>query len=142
MAQLRLHYPEIQQRGAEILQITHSAPAEARLYFKQYRLTIPYLCDPDRRVHERYGVHAFEPGLTVSLTNMVVCGAAAVADGLRGERSPLPTPYYRRHGLKDSPQAMYVVDRAGIIRHVYTTGPIGAMPSGAELLQRLSTLPS
>ncbi|MGH7966582.1 MAG: redoxin domain-containing protein, partial [Candidatus Binatia bacterium] len=36
MTQLRLGYQQIQERGAEILQITWSTLEEARLYFQQY----------------------------------------------------------------------------------------------------------
>src|SRR5262245_24955177 len=50
MAQLRLGYPEVQAHDAEILQITCSTPDEARLYFQQYQLAFPYLCDPERTV--------------------------------------------------------------------------------------------
>ena len=56
MAQLRLGYPEIQRSGADIVQITHNTAVEAQRYFKHYPIAFPYLCDPERVVHERYGI--------------------------------------------------------------------------------------
>jgi putative peptide zinc metalloprotease protein len=142
MAQLRLGYPEIRQRGAEVLQVTHSAPEEARVYFQQYQLGFPYLCDADRRVHELYGIHMVHPGVVEGVRNLMVCSAATVGDRvLRGEKSPSPAPYFKRQGFsKDSPQAVFIVDRDGIIRYVYTAAPIGAMPSNADLLRQLAVL--
>jgi peroxiredoxin len=142
MAQLRLGYPEIQQSGGEILQVTHNTPEEARLYFQQYDLHIPYLCDAERVVHELYGIH-MEPKSLVEVARTFAVSTAAVASDrlLRGEKSPSPAPYFKRYGFsQDSPQAVFIVDKLGIIRYVYTSSPIGVIPSNAELLRQLATL--
>jgi putative peptide zinc metalloprotease protein len=141
MAQLRLGYEEIQKRGAEVLQITHSTPEEARLYFQRYQLAFPYLCDPDRAVHERYGipmVHAPVEGLRAAILSTV----AGASDFLvRGEPVVSPLPYLKRYGPNAAPeQAVFIVDRDGIIRYVYTCDGIGAVPSNAELLTELNRL--
>jgi len=142
MAQLRLGYPEIQKRSAEILQVTHSTPEEAQLYFQQYQLTFPYLCDADRAVHRLYGVPMAEKGLVEEVRDVVACVAAEASDRLlRGEKSASPLPHFKRYGLNDPEQAVFVVDKSGIIRYVRTTGPIGAIPSNADLLRQLGLLP-
>jgi alkyl hydroperoxide reductase subunit AhpC len=136
MAQLRLGYPEIQRTGAEVLQITHNTPAEAQRYFKHYPITFPYLCDPDRRVHDAYGI-AQTPQKLGDAARTV---AAAAADRLRGEFTPnLVTPFVRG-GVKDSPQAVIFVDREGIVRHVVQAGPNADLPSNAEILRRLDAI--
>src|SRR5918996_5694575 len=132
MAQLRLGYPEIVRSGAEVLQITHNTAAEAQRYFRHYPLTFPYLCDADRAVHEAYGLrlqsaHPLDP---------LKSTAAAVFDLVRhGERTPLPLPFIARYGTKDSPQAVIVVDRDGIVRHTSRSGPNADLPSNAEIVR-------
>jgi alkyl hydroperoxide reductase subunit AhpC len=134
MAQLRLGYPEIARSGAEVLQITHNTAAEAQRYFKHYPIAFPYLCDPERKVHEAYGL-ALE---TASAKNVVASMATATGDLLRrGEKTALPIPFMMRYGYKDSPQAVVIVDREGIVRHVVQAGPNAELPSNAEILRRL-----
>jgi hypothetical protein len=137
MAQLRLGYPEVQRGGAEILQITHNTPAEAQLYFKHYPIAFPYLCDPERVVHERYGI-----GLeTAAVGDVARSFATSATDFLRkGERTASPAPFALRYGFKDSPQAVIFVDAEGIVRHVVQAGPNADLPSNAELLRRLDQI--
>ena len=137
MAQLRLGYPEIRRVGAEVLQITHNTPAEAQRYFKHYPITFPYLCDPDRRVHEAYGL----PLQPASPADVARSFTTAAADFLRrGEKTPFPVPFAMRYGYKDSPQAVVIVDRDGIVRHVVQAGPNAELPSNAEILRRLDAV--
>jgi alkyl hydroperoxide reductase subunit AhpC len=137
MAQLRLGYPEIARSGAEVVQITHNTAAEAQRYFKHYPIAFPYLCDPERKVHEAYGL-ALE---TASAKNVVASMATATGDLLRrGEKTALPIPFMMRYGYKDSPQAVVIVDREGIVRHVVQAGPNAELPSNAEILRRLDAI--
>ena len=137
MAQLRLGYPEIERSGAEVLQITHNTAAEAQRYFKHYPIAFPYLCDPERAVHEAYGL-ALE---TASARNVVASMATSVGDLVRhGEKTALPVPFMMRYGYKDSPQAVVFVDREGIVRHVVQAGPNAELPSNAEILRRLDAI--
>ena len=137
MAQLRLGYPEIARSGAEVLQITHNTAAEAQRYFKHYPIAFPYLCDPARVGHDAYGL-ALE---TASAKHVVGSFAAATRDLIRhGEKTPLPIPFVMRYGYKDSPQAVVIVDRDGIVRHVVQAGPNAELPSNAEILRRLDAI--
>jgi len=139
---LRLGYAAVQQQGGEVLQVTHSAPPEAQLYFRQYQLQFPYLCDAERLVHEQYGIHLVHKGPVGVIRDFAVCSTAVASDRLRhGEKSPSPAPYFKRQGFsQDSPQAVFIVDKSGIIRYVYTCGPLGAIPSNAEILRQLAIL--
>ena len=137
MAQLRLGYPEVQRGGAEILQITHNTAAEAQRYFKHYPIAFPYLCDPERVVHERYGI-ALE---TAAVGDVARSFATSATDFLRkGERTASPAPFAMRYGFKDSRQAVIFVDRDGIVRHVVQAGPNADLPSNAEILRRLDEI--
>ena len=137
MAQLRLGYPEIERSGAEVLQITHNTALEAQRYFKHYPIAFPYLCDPERAVHEAYGL-AME---TASAQQVVTSFATAASDLVRhGEKTALPIPFMMRYGYKDSPQAVVIVDREGIVRHVVQAGPNAELPSNAEILRRLDAI--
>lgn len=137
MAQLRLGYPGIARSGAEVLQITHNTAEEARRYFKHYPIAFPYLCDPGRVVHEAYGLTL----QTASVKNMTASAMTTVSDLLRrGEKTPLPLPFVMRYGFKDSPQAVVIVDRAGIVRHMVQAGPNAELPSNAEILRRLDAI--
>jgi putative peptide zinc metalloprotease protein len=138
MAQLRLSYPEIQKRDTEILQVTYSTAEDAQLYFKQYQLTFPYLCDPERAVYRLYGLSMTHFGLRSALASAV----AGMSDRLlRRDMGPSPAPYIKRYGFaEDLEQAVFIVDKASIIRYVYTTGPIGGLPSNAEYLCQLDKL--
>ena len=137
MAQLRLGYPDIQRSGAELLQITHNTAVEAERYFKHYPITFPYLCDPGRAVHETYGL-ALE---SATAKNVAASFVTAAGDFVRrGEKTALPLPFVMRYGYKDSPQAVVIVDRDGIVRHVVQAGPNAELPSNAEILRRLDAI--
>jgi hypothetical protein len=137
MAQLRLGYADIQRSGAEVLQITHNTADEAGRYFRHYPITFPYLCDPDRAVHEAYGLPLRMPGPLEPLKST----AAAAFDLVRhGEWTPSPVPFLVRNRLKDSPQAVIIVDRDGVVRHVAQSGPNAELPANADIMRRLRSI--
>jgi len=137
MAQLRLGYPEIEASGGEILQLTHNTAAEAARYARHYPITFPYLCDPDRAVHEAYGLPVQSMRRLDLLKSTAVAGLDLVS---RGERTPSPLPFFARYPGKDSPQALLIVDREGIIRYVSQTGPNAQLPANAQILTQLKSI--
>src|SRR5581483_4194589 len=140
MAQLRLGYGEITTRRAEVLQITHNTAEEARRYRRHYPMAFPYLADADRAVHERYGV-PLQEDLGANLRTVAESTVAAAADFLlRGERTANPIPAARRWGGRSAEQAVFVVDRGGVIRAVYTAGTNAAIPTVATLVRDLDAL--
>jgi len=141
MAQLRLGYPEIQKRNAEALQITLSTVAEAAHYGQYYQMPFPYLCDPERVVFERYGLKLTDMSLGDGLQNFARSSVAVMTDlVLRGQRSFSPRPYLERYPGKDSPQAVYVIDRDGVIRRAFMSESLAAIPSNVELARALDAL--
>src|SRR5215510_14961305 len=142
MTQLRLGYHELQERNTEILQVTWSTQPEAQLYFRQYPLSFPYLCDADRAVSSLYGVRIVRVGVGHHVAGMAMGMAAMVSDRLfRGEKTALPMVPMMRYGLTDTEQqAVFLIDKAGLIRYVHTTGSLGGLPSNAEYMRQLDVL--
>jgi peroxiredoxin len=142
MTQLRLGYSEIQKRGAEVLQVTHSTPEEARLYFQQYQLLFPYLCDPERAVYQRYGISIVRGNLFEEIRTAAVGITAVVSDRIfHGEKTSSYMPLKKRYGSTHiEQQAVFILDKSGIIRYVHASNPLGGLPSNAEYLRQLDKL--
>jgi len=137
MAQLGLRYPEIEALGAEVLQVTHNTLDEARGYLKHYPMKFPYLCDAERTVHGRYGVEL----ISGDYGGLVASSIAAVSDlVLKGQTTPAPVPFLKRYGIKDAAQAVFLVDREGIVRAEHRLGPNAPLPSAQELVEQLGKL--
>jgi peroxiredoxin len=142
MARLSQSYSAIRARQAEVLQITHNTIAEADLYFRNYRLAMPYLCDADRAVHLRYGIPLERQSVGAVADNIVRSCAMVTKDFVvKGEKSPSPVVPIMRMGARNQPpQLVVVVDRAGVVRNVHPIGPFDALPSIDELLGMLDAL--
>src|SRR2546426_8076870 len=142
MSQLSLGYRQIQERGAEILQVTYSTPEEARLYFRQYQLLFPYLCDPERSVYPLYGIRIIHGTVPAFVAGMAMGTMASLSDRLfRGEKTPSPLPYMKRYGAADmEQQAVFLIDKSGIIRYTHASNALGGLPSNAEYLRQLEKL--
>jgi peroxiredoxin len=142
MARLSQSYAQFVALDAEILQITHNTQKEADVYFRNYHLATPYLCDADRRVHLAYGVALERQSLGAAAENWVTSTAMVAADlVLRGEKSPPPTPGFRL-GQSQPPQLVVAADRAGVVRYVWSGGPFDTLPTVAELLSVLESIRS
>ncbi len=142
MARLSQCYAEFSALDAEILQITHNTQKEADLYFRNYHLATPYLCDTDWRVHMSYGVELELQSLGSLAENWVTSTAMVVHDlVLHGEKSPPPTPAMRM-GRFQSPQLVVAADRAGVVRYVWSGGPFDTLPTVADLLSVLESMRS
>jgi peroxiredoxin len=137
MAQLGLRYPEIQAMQGEILQVTHNTLEEARGYLKHYPMKFPYLCDAGRTAHDKYGVEQ----LGFNLGGNAASVAAVVFDLVtKGETTPPPIPYFKRYAGNDSAQAVFILDREGIVRAEHRLGPNAPLPSAPELIKELEKI--
>lgn len=142
MARLSQAYTEFVALDAEILQITHNTKKEADVYFRNYHLATPYLCDADRRVHLAYGVALEQQSLGAMAENWVTSSAMVAHDLLlHGEKSPAPIPALRMGSFQPS-QLVVAVDSAGVVRYVWSGGPFDTLPTVAELLSLLQSMRS
>jgi len=144
MARLSQAYQQFQGCDAEILQITHNTVEEAKLYFRNYHLATPYLCDPDRQVHLRYGIPLEQQSIGAVAANMVTSSLMVTGDLLsHGQKSPSPVSLIMRMGPRfQSPQLVVAADGAGLVRHVWSIGHSDTLPTVAELLSVLEPLRS
>ena len=137
MAQLGLRHPEIQALDAEVLQVTHNTLDEARGYLKHYPIKFPYLCDAERVAHGKYAVE--QTG--VNLGGYAASVATVVLDLVtKGETTPPPIPYLRRYAGQDSAQAVFILDREGVVRAEHRLSPNAPLPSAADLIRALQGL--
>jgi peroxiredoxin len=144
MARLSQAYAQFLALHAEVLQITHNTQEEAELYFRSYKLATPYLCDPDRQVHLRYGIPLEQQAIGAVAANIVTSCLMVTGDLLTlGQKSPLPVVPVMRMGIRfQSAQLVVAADRAGVVRHVRSIGPFDTLPTVAELLSVLEPLRS
>jgi peroxiredoxin len=145
MSQLVRGYAEFQKRDAEILEITTTDPARARLYMQNFPLPFPYLCDPGHRVSRAWtlGVRSHSP----------LWYAARFVEGARMPAQP-PTEFDVKITagdlpklLRDDDMGFFIVDKRGVVRYAlagsYTdfddkaTRPI---PSNEEIVRELDRL--
>jgi peroxiredoxin len=127
MAQLGRGYPELQARGAEILQVTPSPAAKARFYAQNFRLPFPYLCDPEYAAHRAYGLAVRSHG--------PLWYAQALAAGLRTPSAPPAIGTVKTELgdmpllVRDTDMGVFVVDRRGVIQWM-VAAPYNQMPDG------------
>jgi peroxiredoxin len=140
MARLSQSYADFVALDAEILQITHNTQKEADVYFRNYHLATPYLCDADRKVHMAYGVGLEHQSVGAMAQNWVTSSAMVAHDLLlHGEKSPPPLPALRMGSFQPS-QLATAVDRAGVVRYVWSGGPFDTLPTVADLLSLLRAM--
>lgn len=122
------------------LKSTINTVDEANLYFRSYRLATPYLCDPDARVHLRYGLSPERQTVGAVAENWVASIAMNSKDLLmHGQKAPGPGPAVRM-GMNQWSQLIVVADRTGVVRDAQRIGPFDTLPTVAELLVRLEPL--
>src|SRR5262249_54986284 len=113
-AQLALGYPAIRRLGAEIFEITPTPVEQAAMYFANYKLVFPYLCDPTNEMAAAYGVRAGFP-------NPLGAGREFLASKLAeniGVADWVPGLETTAEGLATSrgDDGLFIVDQAGNIR--------------------------
>src|SRR3972149_1055141 len=89
MAQLRLGYPEIKRRQAEIFQITSTPPTQGALYARRFNLPFPYLCDGDLTTYRLYGLTT--KGMMAALKSGFESFPSIVTGFVKGEQPSLLT---------------------------------------------------
>jgi peroxiredoxin Q/BCP len=51
----RDHWKKIQKRGATVIGVSPDSPASHQKFAKKYKLPFTLLCDPDKKMMEKYG---------------------------------------------------------------------------------------
>jgi hypothetical protein len=138
MAQLRLGYPEIKRRGAEILWITSTPVAQGALYARRFTLPFTYLCDEGHAVHRRYGLTT--KGALAGLRNGMRSFRVALPAIIKGEQPSL-RPYLAKGPAENSmEQAMVLVGRDGKVRYRQIADNQATIPPNHSLIRALDAL--
>jgi peroxiredoxin len=146
MSQLARGLPRFRALGTEILMVTPSTLDRARFYARNFQLPYPYLCDPDYRVYEAYGMPlrrrslAWKAGVFFHVMRMPPAETTEF-----GVAKPKPTEISQV--LNDDDLGFFVLDRAGIVRYASTgayvsfegTKPVDMkhIPSNDEIVSAL-----
>ncbi|MEW6282088.1 MAG: peroxiredoxin-like family protein [Candidatus Eremiobacterota bacterium] len=138
MVQIQRGYPAFAELGGEVLQISRTTLERARIYASKFEMPFPYLCDPDYRVAELYGLcrRQHNPAWYAASFLKAVAGPRPQEDPLRTAPQPAEIPVL----LADDDMGFFVADREGAIRfalsgtYYETSGPVvRRVPSNAEI---------
>ncbi|MET0153704.1 MAG: redoxin domain-containing protein [Candidatus Binatia bacterium] len=143
MTQLSRSYADVQSLDGEVLEISVSPVRRARLYAEKFRLPFPYLCDPDYRVRQQWGIASRQHGIGHYVSTLVKGMTSTVPDNDFGTFSP-PLDEMRRI-LNDDDMGFFIVDKQGVVRYATTgayrsDGSGVALPSNEEVLRELRKL--
>ena len=137
---MRAGYEALRAADTEIIQVAPNLLDSARRFFAQSPLPFPFVCDPDKRLYAVYGLG--NVGALEATKTAVVSFAHAFTHGdtkaqMRGAwLDVMNRNFVRRlhhHAMTAQGQGMFLIDKAGLIRHVTVVGPIDPVPGGAQL---------
>jgi alkyl hydroperoxide reductase subunit AhpC len=140
MSQLTRAYSRITEAGAEILEVTTSTPARARFYARQFALRFPYLCDPDHRVHDAWGIVKRPHGVGYYAKTLIGAMRSEIPPNDYGAFKPALSEMPAT--LADEDMGVFVVDRAGAVRYAlagsyFSPGGPRAIPGPDELVREV-----
>ena len=140
MSQLARSYGEFAARDAEIVEVTNSTPERARVYAQKFGLRFPYLCDPDYRVRQAWGLGVRSHGPLYYVTTFYKgMTAPKVETEFVGE--PFKVTEIPKL-LTDEDMGFFIVDKQGVVRYAlggqyFTQAGLRQIPSNAEILREL-----
>lgn len=136
---MRKKYPEFQDKGADVIVVTSTAPEHARMEFRALKLKVefPYLCNESGSLFGLYGVPSDLAAKAVALVRSAGKGVLPTIDLVtrfdQNEARELVT------GRMDG---FFLVDKAGILRYARIGSGVGTMPPNEEILRMLDGLDS
>jgi peroxiredoxin len=137
---VRAGYEQLRGADTEVIQVAPNLLESARRYFRQSILPFPFICDPDKRLYAVYGLgdrRALEATRTavVSFAHAFMYGDTV--NQIRGAWFDVMNRNFVRrlhhHAMTAHEQGIFLIDKAGVIRHVTVVGPIDPVPGGADL---------
>ena len=145
MSQLARGAPRFRELGTEIALVAPTTLERGRFYARNFQLPFPYLCDPEHRVYEAYGL-ALRPH-SLAWRTAVALRTMRVPPPETEFGPPKPTFGEITRLLVDDDLGFFIIDKAGVIRHATCgnyvafegTKPVGAqpIPSNEEIIREL-----
>ena len=133
-------YEELVDAQTEVIQVAPNLLESARSFFPRFPWPFPFVCDPDKRLYAVYGLG--DRGALEATRTAVVSFSHAVATG-RGQlwvqgawHDVVNRNFVRRlhhHAMTALEQGIFLVDKAGIVRHQQVVGPLETIPDAAAL---------
>ncbi|PWU24932.1 MAG: hypothetical protein C5B48_03880 [Candidatus Rokuibacteriota bacterium] len=146
MSQLARGAPRFRELDTEIALVSPTTVERGRFYARSFQLPFPYLCDPEYRVSESYGLEVRPHSIGWRL--------GAALNGMRGTPpetefgSPKPTLGEMRRLVNDDDLGFFIVDKSSVIRFALSgnyitfegTKPVSArsIPSNDEIVRELT----
>jgi len=140
MSQLARGYPQFQAQGAEVLEVSLTAPDRARVYVEKFKIPFPYLCDPDYQARRAWGlgIRSHSAGWYAKALYSGLTTPKPESDF--GEVSTTLSELPRL--VADEDMGFFIVDRGGIVRYALTGSYVGAegvrqIPGNDEIVREL-----
>ena len=141
MSQLRQAYPEFQTHDTEVVVVSPTPPEKGAQYHQLFKFIHPYLCDPDHRADEVFGLPINRASVITGLLGGVLTGELwhHVRETPAEVDTPVPTVAINalRSGHVD---AVFLIDDTGKVRFARSGFGMGTLPSNAEILRMLDEL--
>jgi putative peptide zinc metalloprotease protein len=149
MTQLGQVYDKFQSAQVEIVQLGPNVLKSARTYFERQPPKFPFVCDPEKQIFARYGLRDIGPIEANKNTLISFAYAYTHGDGLNTTRASALDVFtddfigrMRHHAFAAIQQAVFIVDREGIVRDARVLRPIDTMPPSEEILREVEKLNS
>jgi hypothetical protein len=149
MSQLARGAPRFRELDAEIVMVSPTTLERGRFYGRNFQLPFPYLCDPDYRAYEGYGLVVRPHSLPWKVG--VALHAMRMPPPETEFGPPKPTFGEITRLLNDDDLGLFIVDKAGTIRYATVgantsfegTKPVGGspIPSNDDIARELERLP-
>jgi peroxiredoxin len=140
MSQLKRAYPRIKEAGGEVLEVTNTTPARGQFYARQFELPFAYLCDPDHRVHDAWGIVRRPHGPGYYVKTFVQAMKMQPPPSDFGDVKPALTEL--PSSLADEDMGVFIIDRGGTVRYALAGSYVGAagprgLPGPDEIVREL-----
>jgi peroxiredoxin len=140
MTQLLRGYPTFQNLNGEILEVTPTPPERARLYATKFNIPFPYLCDPDYRVRQSWGLEQRPHSIGWYAAAFYAGFTAPQPSSDFGKVQPALAEFPRL--LADEDMGFYILDKNGVVRYAlagaYLDGKAARqIPSNEEIVREL-----
>jgi len=140
MSQLARGYDRFKALDAEVLQVTPTPTERAAFYVRNFKIPFAYLCDPDYRVHQQWGLDIRSHSL--AWYARTVYAATKMSPPPSDLGRPPASLVDLKTNLHDSDTGFFLIDRKGVVRYL-TSGPyvsehgIRGIPSTDEIVREL-----
>lgn len=141
LAQLQSGYTQFREAQVEILQIAPNLLLRARQFFRTYPLTFPFLCDPEKRLYQLYGLDDHGPVVGTRNTLISFTHAYTHGSGVETTRASAMDVFDRsfiqrmhHHAFTAVEQGLFLINASGLVCWNLRLRPLENLPDNERLL--------